>query len=127
LTFKILSPSNKVIFRSVIRSALDATLRHKRLAPLGGEGNHVDDKLFVSSKSDIKSTVDEPSVPKRMPTIEPKDLIGRTFLKASEADGRYRARIVRDILDHDDDLKPEPNHVKLLCEVDGDTADEIYT
>jgi hypothetical protein len=34
LTFKILSPCHKVIYRSVIRSALDPTLRHKRLAPL---------------------------------------------------------------------------------------------
>jgi hypothetical protein len=30
LTFKILSPSKKIIFCSVIRSALDPTLRHKR-------------------------------------------------------------------------------------------------
>jgi hypothetical protein len=37
LTFKLLTSNQKVIFRSVIRSALDPTLRHKRLAPLGGE------------------------------------------------------------------------------------------
>jgi hypothetical protein len=72
--------------------------------------------------------MDEPSVRRRMPTIDPKDLVSRTFLKDSEADGqRFRARIVRAILDHDTDLKREPNHVKFLCEVDGDTADAIYT
>jgi hypothetical protein len=107
---------------------LDPTLRHKRLAPLGGESNHVDDKMFVRSKSDIKSTNDGPSVPRRMVTIDPKDLIGRTFLKDSEADGqRFRARIVRAIVEHDADLKRDPQHVKFLCDVDGDTADEIYT
>jgi hypothetical protein len=63
-----------------------------------------------------------------MPTIEPKDIIGRTFLKDSEADGqRFRARIVRAILDHNANLKREPNHVKFLCVAAGDTADEIYT
>jgi hypothetical protein len=127
LTFKILSPQQKVIYRSIIRSALDPTLRHKRLAPLGGEVSHVDDKLFVRSKSD-KATTDEPSVPRRMPTIDPKDLLGRTFLEDSESDGqRFRARIVRAILEHDADMKRYPQHVKFLCEVDGDTADEVYT
>jgi hypothetical protein len=127
LRFKIISPSKKIIFRSVIRSALDPTLRHKRLAPLGGEISHVDDKLFVRSKAE-KSTTDEPGVPRRMPTIDPKDLMGCTFLKDSEADGqRFRARVVRAILDHDADLKRYPHHIKFLCEVDGDTADEIYT
>jgi hypothetical protein len=105
LTLKILSPSNKVILRSVIRSALDATLRHKRHAPLGGESNNVDDKLFVRSKSDIKSTIDEPSVPRVLPTIEPKDRIERYFLKDSESDGQsFTAGIMRTILDHDADL-----------------------
>jgi hypothetical protein len=102
-------------------------LRHKHLAPLGGEISHVDDKLFVHSKAD-KSTTDEPSVPMRMPTIGPKDLMGCTFLKDSEADGqRFRARAVRAILGHDADLKRDPHHIKFLFEVDGDTSDEIYT
>jgi hypothetical protein len=80
LTFKILSPHQKVIYRSIIWSALDPKLRHKRLAPLGGEVSHAADKLFLRSKSD-KATTDEPSVPRRMPTIDPKDLLGLTFLK----------------------------------------------
>jgi hypothetical protein len=130
LTFKILSPANKVIFRSVIRSALDPSLRHKRLAPLGGESNHADDKIFVRANSDKSTTAKKggPSVPSRMPTIDPKDLMGRTFLKDAEADGqRFRARIVRVILDQEADLQRNPDHIKFLCEVDGDTADDIYT
>jgi hypothetical protein len=50
------------------------------------------------------------------------------FLEDSESDGqRFRARIVRAILEHDADMKRDHQHVKFLCEVDGDTADEIYT
>jgi hypothetical protein len=56
LTFKILSPQQKVIYRLIIWSALDPTLRHKRLAPPGGEVSHAADKLFVRSKSDKANT-----------------------------------------------------------------------
>jgi hypothetical protein len=63
-----------------------------------------------------------------MPTIEPKDLIGRTFLKDTESDGqRFCARIVCSIADKDAGIKRDPNHIKFLCEVDGDSADDIYT
>jgi hypothetical protein len=50
LTFKLLTSNQKVIFRSVIRPALDPTLRHKRL---GGEKgtNHAGDKIFVRSNT----------------------------------------------------------------------------
>jgi hypothetical protein len=37
LTFKILTPCNEVIFRSVCHLALIPTLRHMRLNPLGGK------------------------------------------------------------------------------------------
>jgi hypothetical protein len=49
LTFKILSPKKKVIYRFIIRSALDPGTRHKRLAPLEGENatNHAGDKVFI--------------------------------------------------------------------------------
>jgi hypothetical protein len=63
-----------------------------------------------------------------MPTIDPKHLIGRTFLKDTESDGqRFRVRIVRAVTEKDAELKRGPNHIKFLCEVDGDTADDIYT
>jgi hypothetical protein len=62
-----------------------------------------------------------------MVTIDTKDLLGRSFLKDSAADGqRFRARIMRAILENDADLR-RPQHVKFLCEVDGDTANDIYT
>jgi hypothetical protein len=63
-----------------------------------------------------------------MVAIDPKDLLGCTFLEDSEGDGQcFRARIVRALLEHDADLKCEAQHVKCLCEVDDDTSDEIYT
>ena len=107
LTFKILSRFRKLIYRSVIRSALDPTVRHRRLAPFGGENltNHSGDKVFVRSNFDTTNS-DDPKVTRRMPTIDPKDLIGRTFLKETETDGqRFRARIVRAIIDKDNEVK----------------------
>jgi hypothetical protein len=116
LTFKLLSDSNKIVFRYVIWSALDYTLRHKRLAPLDGEPgiNHAYNKNFDWSNLDASSKADL-TVPRRMPTIEPKN--GQ----------RSRARIVCAIADKEVELKRDPNHIKILCEVDGDTADDIYT
>jgi hypothetical protein len=128
-TFKLLASNQKVIFRSVIRSALDPTLRHKRLASLGGEKgtNHAGDKIFVRSNSDTPA-FEGPTVSRRMPTIDPNDLIGRSFLEDTEADGqRFCAKIVRAIIEKDSELKRDPNHIRFLCEVDGDTLDDIYT
>ena len=129
LTFKILSRFRKLIYRSVIRSALDPTVRHRRLAPFGGENltNHSGDKVFVRSNFDTTNS-DDPKVTRRMPTIDPKDLIGRTFLKETETDGqRFRARIVRAIIDKDNEVKKDPQYIKFLCEIDGETADEIIS
>jgi hypothetical protein len=48
----------------------------------------------------------DPNLKKRMVTIELKDLIGRTFPKETEEDGQqFRARVVRAIIDKDDELK----------------------
>ena len=129
LTFKVLTPAKKLIYRSAIRSALDPTVRHRRLAPFGGEHatNHAGDKVFVRSNFDT-TKLDDPNVATRLPTIDPEDLIGRTFLKETENDGqRFRARIVRAIIDKENEVKKDPKYIKFLCEVDGDTADEILS
>jgi len=63
-----------------------------------------------------------------MVTIDPKDLIGRTFLKDSEEDGqRFRARVVRAVIDKEEDLKKGSEHMKFICEVPNSTVDEILT
>jgi hypothetical protein len=69
LTFKLLTSYQKVVFRSVISSALDPTRRHKRFAPFGGEGtNHDGDKIFVSSYLEIPAS-DSPIVTRHMTTV----------------------------------------------------------
>jgi hypothetical protein len=108
---------------------LDPGTRHKHLAPLGGENatNHAGDKVFIWSNFDTTS-LDDPNVIRRISTIDPKDLIGRTFLKDTKADGqRFRAKIVRAIVDKDSELQKDPRYTKLLCEANGDVADDIFT
>jgi hypothetical protein len=59
-----------------------------------------------SSIEDGTGLDDDPSVQRRMVTIDPKDLTGRTFLKDSEEDGKsFRARVVRAVLDKEDNMK----------------------
>ena len=137
LTYKILTKTHKVIYRSAIRSALDPAKRNLRLSPLGGETefNTSGDKIFVRSNisteaedSDATLLNDGPSVKQRMITIDPKDLIGRTFLKESEVDGqRFRARIVRAIVENENNLKKGSEYMKFICEVPNSTVDEILT
>jgi hypothetical protein len=46
---------------------------------------------------------DSPNVNQLMVTIDPKHLIGRTFLMASEEDGqRFRARVVCAVVDREE-------------------------
>ncbi|MFA9289401.1 MAG: reverse transcriptase domain-containing protein, partial [Weeksellaceae bacterium] len=132
LTYKILTKTNKVIYRSAIRSALDPAKRNLRLSPLGGEisSNYLGDKIFIrsSKRPDDIELDSDPSVKRRMVTIDPKDLIGRQFLKDSEEDGqRFRARVVRAVIDKEEDLKKGSEHIKFICEVPNSTVDEILT
>jgi hypothetical protein len=94
----------------VIWSALDSAKQKQRLSPLGGEisSNCIGDKTFSrSSKCPYDIELDsDPSVKRRMVTIDPKDLIRRTFLKSSEEYGqRFRARVVRALIDKEEDMK----------------------
>jgi hypothetical protein len=86
LTYKILTETHKVIYRSAIRSALDPAKRNQRLSPLGGEtaSNYLGDKIFIRSQTESFDRPtndgnvlddDDPSVKRRMVTIDPKDLI----------------------------------------------------
>jgi hypothetical protein len=50
-----------------------------------------------------------------MVTIDPKDLIGRAFLKETEEDcQQFRARVVRAIIDKDDKLKKGSAYMKFI-------------
>jgi hypothetical protein len=134
LTYKVLTKQNKVIYRSEIRSALDPAKRNQRLSPLGGEkaSTYLGGTVYICSKSPPDASLEEmdgdPTVKKHMVTIDPKDLIGRIFLKDTEEDGqRLRARVVRAVIEKEDQLKKGSEYRKFICEVPGSTVDEIFT
>jgi hypothetical protein len=61
-------------------------------------------------------------------TIDLKDLIGRTFLKDAEEDGqRFRARVVRAIVDRETEQKKGHEYMKFICDVPDSMFDEIFT
>jgi hypothetical protein len=58
------------------------------------------------------------NVKKRMVTIDPQDLIGRTFLKDAEEDGqRFRVRVVCAVVDREEELNKGSEYMKFICEV----------
>jgi hypothetical protein len=85
LTYKIPTKHNKVIYHSTIRSALDPAIRNQSLSTLGGEmaSTYLGGTMHIRSKftsdSNPESVDGDPSVKRRMVTIDPKDLIGWTF------------------------------------------------
>jgi hypothetical protein len=63
-----------------------------------------------------------------MPTIDPADLVGRTFLKAPREDGqRFRCKIVEAIIKSEGRLEKEPELVKFRCSVNNDKYKQIVT
>jgi hypothetical protein len=83
---------------------------------------YLGDTIFVHSQSPPESNTDtvdgDPNLKKRMVTIDPKHLIGRTFLKETEEDG---------IIAKDDELNKGSEYMKFICEVTNSTVDEIFT
>jgi hypothetical protein len=55
LTYKILTLSNKIIYRSAVRSAINPAKRNKRISPLGGEtaSSHLSKKNYFNSRHDL--------------------------------------------------------------------------
>ena len=64
-----------------------------------------------------------------MPTsIDPQDLVGRTFLMPQQEDGqRFRARIVRALEDYEDELGREPERIQFMCSVNDGQFEEIVS
>ena len=62
----------------------------------------------------------------KMPTIDPDDLIGRSFLPPPNESGeRFRATIKRKILDDPSLEEPSVDNNKFIRQVDDHKADEI--
>ena len=131
MTHKILAhDTQKIIYRSAVRPKKSSTPNH-RLAPHGGEVSASSDPSedIISSGSPLGSpegyspkqkdpTVfirsrdeENPSGSKPMPTFDPSDLIGRTFLLPPEENGeRHRAKVTRqvvEIIDQDNNRRVE--------------------
>ena len=122
LTYWVLSAeTGKVIPRSEIRSALKEEERNIRLEPTTGE----DKPLVIKDRYDSDYVLSDPT---RMPTIQPDDLLGRTFLKDPNEDGeRFRARVVRKIIDNPNLEDPTFENIKFILKIDGAKADEIVS
>jgi hypothetical protein len=82
--------------------------------------------LFETSTEDGTVLDDDPSVQQRMVTIDPKDLIRRTFLKDSEEDGQC-FRVCRAVLDNKENMKKDPRYMKFICKVPHSKVDKMYT
>jgi len=59
-------------------------------------------------------------------TIAPEELVGRTYLTEPQENGeRYRAKIVRQVIDYEDGLERHPARTRYLVEIGNAKADEI--
>ena len=149
MTHKILDQdTQKIIYRSAVRPKKSSTPNH-RLAPHGGEVSTSSDPSEdkISSGSPLGSpegsspeqkapTVfirsrDEanPSGSKPMPTFDPSDLIGRTFLLPSEENGeRHRAKVTRkvvEIIDQEDGQRVE--NINFILDIGNGKVEELIS
>ena len=146
MTHKILDhDTQKIIYRSAVRPKKSSTPNH-RLAPHGGEvsGSYDPSEDKISSGSPLVSpegsslkqkapTVfirsrdeENPSGSKPMPTFDPSDLIGRTFLLPPEENGeRHRAKVTRqvvEIIDQDNGQRIE--NINFILDIGNDKVEE---
>ena len=115
LTYRILTDDTmKIIYRSAVRPR-DSENPNNRLDTFGGVEASKPIKSVIKSKEYALPDV-------RAITFSPDDLVGRTFLKQPEEDGtRFRARIVRKIIEMDDNEEK----IKFLVKLPDEDQDEI--
>ena len=149
LTHKILDQdTQKIIYRSAVRPKKSSTPNH-RLAPHGGEvstsSDPSEDKISSgsplgspegSSPEHMAPTVfirsrdeENPSGSKPMPTFDPSDLIGRTFLLPPEENGeRHRAKVSRkvvEIIDQEDGQRVE--NINFILDIGNGKVEELIS
>jgi len=150
MTFMILTDdTQKVIFRSGVRTATDPTTRNLRLDPIIGEtsphiiksrhDNHATSTFVRGEKKDSNKTPDgekedgetteaEETMRSAMPVFNASDLVGRSFLMEPQEDGqRHRAKILQAIEEYDDDLSKQPENRKFICSVNNEKYEEILS
>jgi hypothetical protein len=101
LTYKILTDdTQKVIYRSYVRSALSEPERNLRLDPVEGETtSKIIDEVVKSRVLEGTESSNQTS----MYVLQPDDLINRTYLTDPDEKGqRFRAKIVQKIAEDND-------------------------
>ena len=148
-THKILDhDTQKLIYRSAVRPKKSSTPNH-RLAPHGGEVSASSDPSEDMNSSGsplgspegysaerktptvfIRSRDEEnPSGSKSMPTFDPSDLIGRTFLLPPEENGEmHRAKVTRqvvEIIDQDNGQRVE--NINFILDIGNGKVEELIS
>ena len=128
MTYKLLNPAtNKIIFRSEIRSAHSPNDPNQHLAPSDGEKSTP--PTIIKSRSDdfktiIYSSDEESDDPDAL--VDNKDLIGRTFLLAPDKEGHVkRAKIVELLDQHDHQTAKNGKHIQFRLKVGEEGYEEI--
>ena len=124
--YKVLTDdTQKIIFRSAIRSARDTPEINRRLSPPVGEPP---DTEVVK----LRDTGKDSTAPKQIigQSFDPEDLIGRTYLMDPEENGeRFRAKIVKKIIEREKEVQNGLHDIgktKFLVSIEGsDKPDEI--
>ena len=147
MTHEILGhDTQKIIYRSAVRPKKSSTPNH-RLAPHGGEVSASSDPSEdkISSESSlgdpegyspeqkaptvfIRSRDEEnPSGSKPMPTFDPSDLIGRTFLlPPEENEERHRAKVTRQVVEIiDQDNGPRIENIYFILDIGNGKVEEL--
>ena len=120
LTFKVLTDdTKKIIYRSRIRTASNSAERNLRIDP----------DPMNSPPEIVKSKHEEDlSCGKAMPTFDPTDLIGRSFLLPPEEDGqRFRGKIIEALTDNERELCNQPERIRFRCSINDDEYEEILS
>ena len=149
MTHKILDhDTQKIIYRSAVRPRKYSTPNH-RLAPHGGEvstsSDPSEDKISSASPLGapegssteqkaptvfIRSRDEEnPSGSKPMPTFDPSDLIGRTFLLPPDENGeRHRAKVTRQVVEIiDQDNGQRIGNINFILDIGNVKAEELIS
>ena len=124
LTYWILTEdTHMVIPRSAVRP-VTVEDPNMRSMPQGGEDENRDEPI-LKSVADLKQPTEDPCT-MELPSFSPEDLLGVTFLRDAEEDGRVlRAKIVREIKKKDSETKTEL--LKFVVEIGDNEYDEIMT
>jgi hypothetical protein len=124
LTYKVLTDdTKKVIYRSIVRSAMDPVMRINRpmldmeKEPHPHLKSRIDDMVEEKGKDEVVV----------LPIVHPEELTGRTFLVPIEDGQVHRAKIVQAIEEQQYAASLDPTHLKFCCSMNEDEYEEILS